>query len=70
MEAARIRTAILEGVGGDDQANQAALKIINTEKCIGFGDEITVNGSSQYNEIFSINKTGFNANKVDFIKID
>ena len=68
MEAARMRTAILEGWKGNDQA---ALKIINTEKGIGFGDEIPVDGApSQYNEIFSINKTGLKAGQVEFIKID
>lgn len=67
MEAARMRTAILEGWEKNDQA---ALKIINTEKGIGFGDEVPVDGADpQYNEIFSINKTGFKAGEVEFIKI-
>ena len=67
MEAARMRTAVLEGWEGNDQP---ALKIINTEKGIGFGDEILVDGADpQYNEIFSINKTGLKAGKVEFIKI-
>ena len=66
MEAARIRTAILEGWDTENYG-WAALKIINADKGIGF---YKGTGAENDKEIFTIGNSGLRANGIDFIKID